>query len=500
MQSVVIEQFPGLDLRQDPGDSRGALVASNVVLEGGTVRSRDGFARMVNGVAGNNVMFLHPHTDDGFASNAQFIEATNAAAGTVFARDSTGASLATTTLLGVVTSRRATAVTIGTTTSTSTYITDTAGTGPVRKWNGTVWSSPAGFPATIGTLSYMPTDNRLVVCDVSTSKVSFSDQGAPETYGANNFVYLTPGDGETIVGAAVFNNQTFIFKNTKFFVFYGNSDNPAAPGTPVFNYRSVDTGAGAYISSNYPTNAMVAGPDGVYFQGRDGIYKTTGGPPVRISQPLDPFYVNTQLPASEQSPFSPYGTWNTTLHMAFHAGKLYIFGGFFVASTAHNGFMVIVYDPVFNTWVFWPDFPVNGTNGLMSWNGLLVVGHGKDILAQSLGTTTDDVAGVATSFISTYRLPFESYGSSNRKRIRETIVEGYGALTVAWSHDWGALDSNALPITLGTAPALAVARTRRSMRGRYFSVNFTTSSGRWQVNRLQANIADITASVGITAA
>jgi hypothetical protein len=129
------------------------------------------------------------------------------------------------------------------------YLTDSTTT-QVRKYTGGVFSSPAGLAAYKGNyLAVQPLDDRLVIADASTtSKLWFSDAATPETITASNFVQVTPGDGQPITGMAVFGTQLFVFKQTKFFVFYGNSTD--ATGLPVFNYRMMDTGVGCSLPTN----------------------------------------------------------------------------------------------------------------------------------------------------------------------------------------------------------------------------------------------------------
>lgn len=135
----------------------------------------------------------------------------------------------------------------------------------------------AGFQAA----AYSPTG-----ANGDESAVFFSDAGAPTTFGANNYVLLDPGDSEKIHGVATWGTQTFVFKESRVYVFYGES--VSSTGTPVFSYRreTLPTGimepalAGAI-------HRVAAGGRGVYYVGADGVYVTTGGAPVKISEPLN---------------------------------------------------------------------------------------------------------------------------------------------------------------------------------------------------------------------
>src|SRR5687768_10053534 len=80
-------------------------------------------------------------------------------------------------------------------------------------WNGSAWASVASSPKA-GALAVMAVDagNRLVAGRFdgtaggptagagtsSPSHVYFSDAGDPQTWGTNNYVQLTPGDGEKV--------------------------------------------------------------------------------------------------------------------------------------------------------------------------------------------------------------------------------------------------------------------------------------------------------------
>lgn len=468
LSPVVIEQFPGLDLRADPGDSRGAIDLLNVTIEPGRVRVRDGMSSLITGLT--QIIYASAAQGD-----AHIIVADQTNPITIGAYTRAGALVSSYTN-GTITDFSG--VNIGVTGGSRFYLVQGA-TSPVRQWNGLAWSSPAGFPANPRIASLSPVDNRLVIC-VNGATVWFSDPGAPTTFGANNFVTLVPGDGEEIQSAAVFNNQLFVFKKTKFFVFYGNSTD--STGSPVFNYRAVNAGRGSIKQST-----AVVGPDGVYFAATDGIYKTTGGPPVCVSRVLDPLFLGGASSFWQSGSVSPSGIGSglsTGASMAFVGTTLYV-----LATSS----LTLAYDTRYNAWTAWK---VGASNNNWALAGLpantgsgipeqAVFAVGGTLLKVASGVTTDN----GTAIVSRYRLPFETYGTPGEKRIRETILEGTGTPTVQWSDDWGALTTGSA-VTLGTSPAVAVGRQRLAQRGRAFSLQLGAASGAWAVNRVQVNVGE----------
>jgi hypothetical protein len=478
-QPVVIEKFPGLDLRADPGDSRFALDAYNVVIEEGRVRSREGTVTLASGLVVPVFAFLNAR-----GPTSHLIVALLGAPGDVYAISTAGASLGSTTL-AEVRENGATAVAIGTPTADLLYVTSPYGGSVMKRWDGTTWTSPAGFPAAVQVLAHNQTDNRLVAC-VGT-KVSFSDPGDPETFGANNYVNVGVGDGEQIHGAAWFNNQLFIFKRTKFYVFYGTGTD--STGEPVFNYRAVDTGLGMWA---YAPQGVCVGADGVYFLSNDGIYRTTGSPPVKVSSPLDPFFDGTV-----QAPWS-YGVWDPT---SVSQRLLWLDGRLYAALTSTGGYkLLFTWDARVNAWT------VSGhrTSALAAFptstsaDAALGLAFGSltgpgNFYRRDLAATTD----AGTVFASRYRTAFESMGSPLRKRAREAILEGTGSPILQWAHDWGQLEAGAA-VSLGAGPNPTTARRRFAVRGRQFSLQVGTASGAWSVNRIQVNVDQPSAPPAVT--
>jgi hypothetical protein len=491
LRPVVIEQFPGLDLRQDPGDSAGAIDALNVTLDPGRVRSRGGTSTLY-APAGSQVNHMKPF------GQSQLIIYDSSGTGVLTVITPAGAvvgSTTTTTSLG----RTCTSVAIGTTAGSFFYFTHPV-ISVVKRWDGATWTAPGTFPASIMAFGLSPTDNRLVACQglPTGCKVSFSDPGAPETFGANNYVLLGPGDNEEIQGTAVFNNQLFIFKQTKFYVFYGTSTD--STGNPIFNYRTVDTGIGVrpQFGTAWPgTSCICATASGVYFIANDGVYRTTGGTPVKISSPLDPFWTGIGA-----SPFWLGGTRGTTSTSTTATNSLTALDGrlYCAMATSTTAGITFVYDERLNAWTAWSIWPGAGVaRFIRSTNSGDIDGI---VMAPVGATTVQRVDPALTSdngsaVVSRYRLPFETYGNPGEKRIREVIVEGVGTPTIGITADWSSTGITKA-LTLGTSPAISKDRMHNAWRGRAFSVQLSAASGAWAVNRVQANVSDATRPVAVT--
>lgn len=492
MQPVVIEQFPGLNLSGDPGESAGAIDAINVTLEPGRVRTRDGSATFytANGKPYFLGRFRLPST-----GADQLILGESGAPGALSAINQAGAIVAATTL-PVIGARGLTGVSIGTATAAYYYVADLATAGAIKRWDGAVWTAPAAFAAfTTPTraLAVMPSDNRLVVCE--SSKLSMSDQGAPESFTAGNTLLLSPGDGESVNGAAVFGNQLFVFKKTKFFVFYGTSVGSA--GQPIFNYRTVDTGVGMQTDS--PRSVCVA-PDGVYFVGNNGIYRTTGGPPQKISYKINQFF---------EPPLSSYwrGTnggshWEATgtvQRLEWVSGKLY---AALSDTTGTDRVQLFVYDLELDSWSAWD----RNACSILGWSSTTAAGDSRRLmlgnattgsLGYNIGThrsgltsDADTAGGAATTLpiFSRYRSAFNLFGTPGRKRLKEVLLTGNGTPGIQWSTDDGGLASAAGgAVSLAATPQISTGRQSTAYRGRNFSfqIDGGLSGNAWLLSRVE---------------
>ncbi|MGH2761381.1 MAG: hypothetical protein ACRDLD_02175, partial [Thermoleophilaceae bacterium] len=289
-QTVPFDGFgAGLNLRDkaDAVNSAEAIDCLNVEFtERGVVKQRPGWAKLTPTALTNPPKTLHPfYTTTGtrqlLAGCGSRLEALSTA----------GAVVASATAL---TDSEWDFCRFGSPGSEVAY----AGNGKnlLRKWNGATWASVANSPKA-RYLAVMAVDqgNRMVVAgfddgangpsaaQAQTDYVWFSAPGLPETFNAQSFISLTPGDGEKIQHLLVWREFVFVFKESKFFVVYGTTADSA--GNPVFNYRTVDTGVGLAAP-----RAICASPNGVYFMDRDGIYVTTGGDPEKVSDLIDPIW------------------------------------------------------------------------------------------------------------------------------------------------------------------------------------------------------------------
>lgn len=306
------------------------------------------------------------------------------------------------------------------------------GTDQLRTWDGAAFATP-GWTGTAPTGKFVavtPWDNRLVnarrggaVAGDNPSTVRFSDQGVPTTWGANNFFDVSPGDGEEITGMAVFNEQLFVFKNSRFVVFYGTSADSS--GNPVFVERPVDAKVGACSPK-----AIAVGRDGVYFLNQRGVYRTSGGAPELVSPLLDPFFYGGA------SDFYLGGVLNQGAldvpAMAWHQERIYLSVPVGTSTTNNR---VLVYDPL-NRWWSLYDIPAAAlTQFRIGSQFELVFAYAagtKDLGRHSSSFTTD--AGVTIP--SRWSSGWFDYGQTAMKTIREAKVWGKGNCIVGLGHDY----------------------------------------------------------------
>jgi hypothetical protein len=458
---VEFPSFGGLDLRRDPQETQGAVDLQNVMFdEDGVVRTRPG-ATSAATAAANATSVFRLSSSWFFLTTGSNLYAFN---GPPFS--SAGSTASTDLPVQLVPSPSDTTAayfTAGLTTSTVKKVT----TSPVI-------SSPGGIP-TGNCLGVQNPEERLVVGNAGnvTGKVAFSDAGTPETFGANNFAQL-PGKIHALVS---WNNQLFAFTAAGLFVFYGNSTDAA--GQPEFNYRLVARVDGLLNITASGTTA-VAGPDGVYFLTTYGIYKTTGGPPVSISDKLTPLltgafippYLSGQLASTGGPPSGP-------IHADSERLYVHVTNGYFLIYTFAN-----------QHWTWWRV----GAHALMLPS---MMNSDNQLYPMYASTSTTSILRLdptatsdnGTSITSYYRSGFSDFGGPGRESyIREFLLDGVGTVDFKTAVDDSATLSSADSITLGTSPAIARGRSRTAVRGTNVSFYLGATSGVWQVARVIANI------------
>jgi hypothetical protein len=481
-----VEHFGGLNIAEDPQEegAGGAVDVLNVDFDRpGRIRTRDGTENWDDAAAATDyrALFAINYGNRGVLSHRN--------TGTSRSVDFASFGTATTQYTYMASARSGGSGTFEAWTTDGGTATDSiAAAAQIQRWDGSAFSNPVGLAAVDPKLlAVKAPDNRLVGANTATnpSRVMFSGAGTAETFGANDYVDVTPGDGEQVFGLVVWREQLFAFKQTKFFVF-GNTTVGAA-GTPVFNYRPVDTGIGCDYYF-----AAVAGDDGVYFAHRTGIYRTTGGPPERVSAPLDPLFR-----AGGDLDTDIFGTINVSVnHLTYVDGRVLVGIEHNPNTPADNDPLVPQFTLVYNTrtraWSMWD---ITAT----CYTGVVIAGPeeptllfapvgGLRIRQHTQGLTTD--AGAAME--ARYRTaPYEITKPGTTAFTRWTRLWGSGAPTVGVMTDYASTDSRAAAVTLGTAPAVAHGYHQQSYEGQLFAHSISSSSGAWVVNRVQHDIAAV---------
>lgn len=370
----------------------------------------------------------------------------------------------------------------------------------VRYYDGSGFTNPNASSVVVpkaSALCLQATDNRLVAtgftagangpagATVNPSHVYFSDPGDPGTWGANNYVQLTPGDGEKIVAAVTWRELVFVFKQTKFFVFYGNSVD--ADGNPIFNYRPVEGGVGAASRLGIATT-----PDGVYFVGSDGIYVTTGSNATKVSDLVEPLWTGGAADYFSGGVISNVAACNLTatedrVYMAF---------------PTTIGQRVLVFDRG-QAWFSLYNLPAKY---LLNFDG--AIWFGDTFLGKhSSAYTTDDGAAI----FARWRSGWDDFGSPDIKVLRASKGWGTGLINASISKDFAQGQATTDAMDFGTAKAnqpqwntstwggttwaqnsdiLEPEQRRSSVRGTTFSTTFS-GTGRWAIHRMTHQIRQV---------
>ena len=540
----------GLNLRDkaDAVGDRQAIDLLNVDFsEHGAIMQRDGFVDLIGGSLTNRVDSLSPfYKADG---TRQLI----AGCGTrleAFASDGSPVANKTGLFGGPYNFVRFAA-------PGAEYLYAANGLDAPQRWDGAAWTVPtatvdgtggrampkagafAVTAALAGSSSGNNASNRLIATAFGTapnagpngaatnpSRWYASNPGQPETWETDglgtptrgrNYGDLTPGDGEQIMAAVTWRELIFVFKETKFFVLWG--EGTAADGTPTFQWREVVNAVG--LASKL---AVTVGRDGVYFFNRRGVYRTNGGNPELLSDIISPLWTTVPAPYYLGSRLNLNRT--DLVRMVWHQERLYV-----AVPTGSSTFndRVLVYDTQHEWWSVY-DLRASALAPFRSAPAVewLTFGYasGSNRIAQLVPNITSDQGAAITS---RWRSGWSDYGTSQVKTIRESRAWGTGEVVASFSTDYGIghranvvlpftpqdaqwiyqvlsgrggdytqlkgtyADYDALDDNLGAAPVIGERMARVAVRGFVFSTQFANSPGSpsWSVHRVARNMREI---------
>lgn len=477
LSPVEFPRFGGLDLRVDPQDLGvgGAVDASNVLVGDGRLASRNGVGLRLP-VADITGVFRWPWPAAG-ADRLVVVTTTDIYVYRLDDFSLLGSSATTETFRDLVV--------VGAS-SADAYLACEGG--PVRKLTSAgVLTAPAGMPSG-DFLAVQSPGNRLVVGTSGgfpgQARIRFSDPGAFETFQPNNFVDLEPNDDDELTAIVSWNNQTFVFKNNKFYVFYGNSVD--GDGEPVFNYRRVSAEIGAVGTGFDDAKSAVAAVDGVYFVHRTGVYRTTGGAPTKLSGPVDPLFTKARA-------ITPYYT--GAAGDSFNPQAIIKVGSLLVIRVSNAENNLLAFDTDAGTWTAWsnPDWlsmlaaRTNESGSLAE--RLLVAGpniEGIGVMAPDYTTDCGD------PIMGRYRPGFLNPGAPGAETdVFEWLIDGTGTITMRTAINDGITLGAPATIPLGTAPQVAQGRDGRAVWGRNIGVEISGAAP-WSVSRIIANVTSQT--------
>jgi hypothetical protein len=312
----------------------------------------------------------------------------------------------------------------------------------------------------------------------SPSHVFFSEPGQPEKFESTAFVELNPGDGEQILGICSYGRNIFVFKETCCFVFYGISED--AEGRPIFNFKTIDLGTQVLAFFASDSQPITVGKDGVYFLAQDGIWVTNGGPPIRVTDPLE-------LGADRRDARTSLGgmafpTWPRAKGFLLQMGNC-LFVGFPEKAGESLIKRVLKLDLTTGRATYWK----TELNGAMIWsptfNGGPFLffsggpGH-KGVFFYNPATNLDPVVEMEPFWQS----GGYDIGNPDEKTLTELKLWGTGNVDVAIGEDFKAV-GKAKTFKLGAAPAIA---QQQKQLGQTATVLSHKLSGKapWSVQRL----------------
>jgi hypothetical protein len=475
LTAIAVEGFGGLNLAADPQDVGWAAATDllNVDFDTiGRVRTRNGAALVSASPQTNGIKYLVP-----LMTGTRDLAAVGV--GEVNRYSTGGAKTAGGTWAAGSVTRPAK---IGTpTTAEIVYIASTGtvvNTGQtLRKYDGTTLSTSSGKPQYV---AEFPGQNRLAQAGYyaaadspsgangSAATIFFSDAGAPDTYTATSFVTVDPGDGESFVGLVPWQNELLLFKGSKMYDFYGVGTQ--ADGTPEFNYRRVTLpDLIPYTFSPTASKLVAPGPDGVYFLGTTGLWRTTGGNAVRVRTPVDAIF-DGSAPASMVPDFN-------IVQLGWAGDRMYMQYGLVGGGVGST--RVLVWDRVRDAWTLWafPDdmtaLPVLAGAGTIGSTLFYAADDSTgNVYKLTPGQSTDNGTAITWRYQSGYSAPPGAGG--RRVKLRGSSVWGTATnpVTLQVLTQGGRVADVADPggtVTLGASPTVAEGKRRRSTRGVLFA-------------------------------
>lgn len=480
----------GLNLRDKPDavDPQECIDCLNVDFsERGAIQTRGGYDKIINSA----IVGLGGYRNTSGTKRLLATVGSNLAAYNL-----TGGSATHTTALTDSTTPLS-FVAYGTPSSERVY----AGNGTdVRFYDGAGFTNPNASSVVVPKASafcLQAADNRLVAtgfsagnngpagATVNPSHVYFSDPGDPATWGANNYVQLTPGDGEKIIGAITWRELVIVFKQTKFFVFYGNSVD--ADGNPIFNYRPVEGGVGAVSRLG-----IASTPDGVYFVGNDGLYVTTGSSATKVSDLVEPLWTGGTASYFGGGVISD----RAQCSLAATEDRVYM------TYPTSLGQRVLVFDKG-QAWFSIYNLPAKY---LLNFDSSIY--FGDTFLAKYDNSyTTDD----GTEIFARWRSGWDDFGSPDVKVLRASKGWGSGVVSASISKDFAqaqaATETLNFGVSAGSQPQwnsstwggttwaedseiLEPEQRRRAVRGTTFSTTFS-GTGKWALHRMTHQIRQV---------
>lgn len=462
-EPIVVDQFLGLDTFTSPTDvgPNRCIDCLNVVFDTpGAVRQRPGFTVVDEVPAGREIRAIQPDGNDRLV-----VVSTDVGTNTTYLSTTLGAAL---TDRGSFTgaSRKST-VAFGTPTASYVFV---AGAGH-QLWkldSANALTTSPGWPLHV---AVTPWDSRLAQAnhgrdidsptgaDGSEHTIFFSDPGLPDTYQANSFETLRPGDGEEIRAVVSWRDLLFVFKETAVYTFYGVSVD--STGQPIFNYRKLD------LPSRLGNAAqpVAVGSDGVYYCAADGIYITSGDVPRRVSDRVKRFLDE-----------------DVTDGLYWAEGRLYV---------AQENEDVLVLDETVNEWTRWilaADLPtIPGSivaSGVGSESSVWFAANNQLCIFGRSGL------GEEMPFESWYVSGFYPLADGAEAVVRQTTVHGYAPeMVIQWFTNNESLNpemSADLPIVQSGEQ---VVHDRHAFRARTVSHGLyvgAASDDGWKVDRLIA--------------